>query len=217
MLTRNEGKTIDYITRTFVSEPHYIARMRMEGEQRRPGMQVSPYEGSVLAWLVAMTGAKNILEIGTFMGYSTLWMASALPEDGHITSLEFDADYAKQAHKNIHDAPCSKKIQIHHAEALPWLQSHAQRPTYDLVFIDADKRNYFHYLNAVLPLMNTRGTIVGDNTLLWGALSGDVPDAAKDDAKAAMTQFNETLADAARFDSVLLTTPEGLTVARLKS
>lgn len=216
MQTRNEGKTIDYITRTFVQEPDFIARMRKEGEARRPGMQVSPYEGSVLAWLVAMTGAKRILEIGTFMGYSTLWMASALPDGGRIESLEFDEGYAHQANRNIHDAPCAKKIHIVHTEALPWLKSQPQKPTYDLVFIDADKRNYFNYLNAVLPLMNPCGTIIGDNTLLWGALSGDAPDAAKDDAKLAMTQFNEALADAARFDSTLLTTPEGLTVARLK-
>ena len=216
MLTRHEGKTIDYITRTFVVEPDYIGSMRKEGEKRRPGMQVSPYEGSVLAWLVAMTGAKNILEIGTFMGYSTLWMASALPDTGRITSLEFDADYAHQASRHIHDTPCAKKIHIVHTDALTWLQSQAKKPSYDMVFIDADKRNYFNYLNAVLPLMNSRGTIVGDNTLLWGALSGEAPDAAKDDAKLAMTQFNETLADAVRFDSVLLTTPEGLTVARLK-
>lgn len=215
MQQRNEGKTIDYITRTFVAEPPYIARMRQEGEQRRPGMQVSPYEGSVLAWLVSISGAKRILEIGTFMGYSTLWMASALPEGGHITSLECDEGYAHQAHKNIHDAPCVRKIEIIRTEALPWLQAQ-MRSGFDLVFIDADKRNYFNYLNAVLPLMNPRGFIVGDNTLLWGALSGDAPDAAKDDAKLAMTQFNEKLADPALFDSTLLTTPEGLTVARLR-
>lgn len=217
MQTRNEGKTIDYITRTFVQEPAYIQRMREEGEKRRPGMQVSPYEGSILAWLVAMTGAKHVLEIGTFMGYSTLWMASALPEGGTITSLEFDEGYAHQANQNIHGTPAAKKIHIIRTEALPWLNGQPRKPTYDLVFIDADKRNYFHYLNAVLPLMNPRGTIVGDNTLLWGALSGDAPDAAKNDAKLAMTQFNEALADPARFDSTLLTTPEGLTVARLKA
>jgi caffeoyl-CoA O-methyltransferase len=215
MQSRSEGKTVDYVTRTFAVEPDYIARMRKEGEARRPGMQVSAYEGSVLAWIVAISGAKNILEIGTFMGYSTLWMASALPENGHITSLEFSADYAHQARENIHATPCAKKIEIIHTEALPWLQAKT-KTGFDLVFIDADKRNYFNYLNAVLPLMNPRGWIVGDNTLLFGALSGDNPDGAKNDAKLAMTQFNEALADPTRFDGTLLTTPEGLTVARLK-
>jgi len=215
MESRNQGKTVAYVGQHFSVEPPYIARMRAEGEKRRPGMQVSAYEGSVLAWVVAISGAKRILEIGTFMGYSTLWMASAMGENGHITSLEFDADYAHQARQNIHGTPAEKRIEIVHAEALQWLQQ-TDHTGYDLVFIDADKRNYFNYLNAVLPKMNPCGWIVGDNTLLFGALSGENPDGARAEAKLAMLQFNEALADPSRFDGMLLTTPEGMTVARLK-
>lgn len=215
MQTRAEGKTLAYITRTFVAEPDYIATMRAEGERRRAGMQVSPYEGALLAWMVRISGARRILEIGTFMGYSTLWMASALPGDGKITSLEFDADHAQQAREHVMHSPHAEQIAVVHTDALAWLENyHGEK--FDLVFIDADKRNYFNYLNLALPLLNPRGWVVGDNTLLFGALSGDNPDGARDEAKTAMRQFNDALADTSRFDGMLLPTPEGLTVARVK-
>jgi caffeoyl-CoA O-methyltransferase len=85
-----------------------------------------------------------------------------------------------------------------------------------LVFIDAEKKGYADYLDAVLPRLKPRGWIVGDNTLLFGALSGDHPDAASAAAIASMKRFNETLADRTRFESLLLPTPEGMTVARLR-
>lgn len=215
MQTRAEGKTLDYITRTFVGEPDYIAQMRAEGERRRAGMQVSSYEGALLAWVVAISGAKRILEIGTFMGYSTLWMASAMPRDGHITTLEFDAAHAHQAREHVQHSPHKKQIDVVTTDALEWLQSYTGEK-FDLVFIDADKRNYFNYLNASVKLLNPRGWVVGDNTLLFGALSGENPDGAREEAKAAMLQFNDALADGTRFDGMLLPTPEGLTAARLK-
>lgn len=216
MQTRADGKTLDYMTRTFVREPDYIAAIRAEGERRRAGMQVSQYEGALLAWVVAISGATRILEVGTFMGYSTLWMASALPDDGHITSLEFDADHTQQARKHVQHSPHAAQIDIVHTDALLWLQQQQATPQYDLVFIDADKRNYFNYLNVALPLLKPRGWVVGDNTLLFGALSGENPEGARAEAKAAMLQFNDALADPDQFEGIMLPTPEGLTVARRK-
>lgn len=214
MQTRAEGKTLEYITRTFVREPDYIAAMHAEGERRRAGMQVSPYEGALLAWIVRISGATRILEVGTFMGYSTLWMASALPADGRITSLEYDAAHAEQARRHIAQSPHAAQIDVVQTDGLHWFANQPQTPTYDLVFIDADKRNYANYARAALPLLNPRGWVVGDNSLLFGALSGEVPDAARPDAKAAMAEFNAMLADPTQFEGILLPTPEGLTVAR---
>lgn len=216
MQSRNEGQTIDYITRTFVHEPDYLARIREEGERRRPGMQISSYEGSLLAWIIRISGATRILEIGTFMGYSTLWMASALPRDGHITSLESVADHAAQARLHIQQSPHHSQINIASTDAGAWLEQQPAQPTYDLVFIDADKRSYYRYLQHALPLVHPRGWIVGDNSLLFGALSGEHPDGASEEAKQAMQQFNATLADPNLFEGILLPTAEGLTVARRK-
>lgn len=216
MQTRSSGVTMDYITRTFVREPAWIAAARTEGERLRPGMQISTYEGHLLQWLVRISGAATILEIGAFMGVSALWMAGGLPAHGRLTSLEFSADYAAAARAHVAASPQQHAIDIVHTDAHAWLAALPPATRFDLVFIDAEKAGYADYLDAVLPHLSPRGWVIGDNTLLFGALSGEQPDAARASAKAAMARFNETLADAARFESVLLPTAEGLTVARLK-
>ncbi len=217
MQTRATGATLDYITRTFVQEKPWMQSARAEGERRRPGMQVSPYEGHLLQWLVGISGAKSILEIGTFMGTSTLWMAEGLGEGGHITALEASDEYAQAARDSIALTPHAKKIKVIHADAHAWINTSPKTPTYDLVFIDAEKAGYATYLEEVLPRMNPRGYIIGDNTLLFGAMAGEeTANHASAASKASMTKFNETLADPSRFESILLPTPEGLTVARMR-
>ena len=214
--TRNDSANLAYITRTFVKEPNYIAVSRAAGEARRPGMQISSYEGHLLQWLVRLSGAKQVLEIGTFMGTSTLWMAGGLPENGVITTLESSEEYAALARQHIAASPLVDRVEMAQGPALEWFKTRPAVPQFDFVFIDADKQNYANYLEEVLPRMHPRGWIVGDNTLLWGALSGENPDGASAAAKEAMGRFNETLADPTRFDTVLLPTIEGMTVARLK-
>lgn len=217
MQTRSQGLTMEYITRTFVREPDYIAAAREEGERRNPGMQLSPYEGHLLQWLTSISGAVNILEVGTFMAVSTLWMARGLPlAEGRITSLERSADHAAQAQAHVAASPHKNAIEVIHADAHEWIADLPDNTLYDLVFIDAEKKGYADYLDAILPRMNPRGWIIGDNTLLFGALSGENPEASNAAAKTSMQRFNETLADATKFESVLLPTPEGITVARLR-
>lgn len=216
MQTRSTGLTMDYITRTLVREPDYITAARGEGERRRAGMQISSYEGHLLQWLVRISGATNILEIGTFMGVSTMWMASALPVGGKLTSLEFSNEHTQQARTHIAASPHKNTIEIVHTNAHDWIAATPATPQFDLVFIDAEKKGYATYLEAILPRLNPRGWIIGDNTLLFGALSGENPDASNAASIASMQQFNAILADHTRFESVLLPTAEGLTVARLK-
>ena len=217
MYRRDHGPTFDYITRTFVAVPPWLASARAEGEVRRPGMQVSAYEGHLLRFLVSVSGAKRVLEIGTFMATSTLWMADGMPQDGKITALEFSAEYAEAARTHIAASPHADRIEVIHTDAHAWLMAQPRVLTFDLVFIDAEKPGYADYLDAVLPRMNPRGWIIGDNTLLFGALAGENnPSHVSTAAKASMTRFNNTLADTSRFESVLLPTPEGMTVARLR-
>ena len=216
MQTRNESAVAAYITRTFVAEPAWLAPVREAGQERRPGMQVSPMEGHMLRWLVSISGAKNILEIGTFMGYSTLWMADGLPAGGHITALEFDASYAALARQHVEASPHAAQVDVVACDAHTWIAARPKEPLFDLVFIDAEKKGYADYLDAVLPRMKPRGWIIGDNTLLFGAMAGEDAPQASAAARESMTRFNATLADASRFESVLLPTAEGLTVARLR-
>jgi caffeoyl-CoA O-methyltransferase len=105
-------------------------------------------------------------------------------------------------------------VTIHHADALTWLRAQPPAPRYDLLFIDAEKRAYPEYLKIALPLLTPDALIIGDNSLLFGALSGEAPDAASVEAKDAMLCFNAMLADPTHFEGILLPTSEGLTVAR---
>ncbi len=217
MQTRGSDPAFDYITRTFVGdEPAWIVAAREQGERQRAGLQMSAYEGYLLQWLLRISGAAKILEIGSFMGVSAMWMAGGLPAHGRITSLENGADYAALAKAHVAASPHKNAIEIIHANAHQWIAETPATPQWDWVFIDAEKLGYADYLDAVLPRMNPRGWIVGDNSLLFGALAGEELGIASPTAKAAMLRFNETLADSTRFESVLLPTPEGLTVARLR-
>jgi predicted O-methyltransferase YrrM len=209
MLSRTQGKLADYLAQTFVGDDPF-APVRAEGEKRHPGMQVSPYEAHLLAWLVTISGAKRILEVGTFMGYSALYMASALPKDGSIITLEKSDENANIAAQHVAQ---EKRIEVVCTDALAWIKNYAGE-TFDLIFLDAEKRHYPNYLEAVLPYLSPNAWILADNSLLWGAVSGEAPKAASKEATEAMRRFNALLADKTKFDGVLLTTPEGLTVAR---
>ena len=213
---RDSNPTLNYMTDTFVREPLWLMAPREKGQELVPGMAIAPYEGHLLSWLVKISGAKHILEIGSFMGYSTLWMASALPKDGTITSLEFKHEHAELARKHVGVSPHAKQVEIVETAGLDWLREQKPEPRFDLVFIDAVKSEYPDYLDEVMKLLNPRAWIIGDNTLLFGALSGENPGGASDTAKRAMQKFNEILADSTKFESVMLPTLEGMTVARRK-
>ncbi|MBN8543892.1 MAG: O-methyltransferase [Alphaproteobacteria bacterium] len=209
MKTRTEGKLAEYLSSTFVGNDPF-AHVRAEGETRHPGMQVSPYEAHLLAWLVTISGAKRILEVGTFMGYSTLYMASAMPKNGSVITLEKSEENAKIAAAHVAQ---DKRIEVVCTDALAWIQNYSGAP-FDMIFLDAEKRQYPAYLEAALSHLSPNAWVLADNSLLWGAVSGDDPKAASKEATEAMRAFNALLADKTKFDGVLLTTPEGLTVAR---
>jgi predicted O-methyltransferase YrrM len=166
----------------------------------------------LLHWLAKLVGAKNVLEIGTFMGGTALWMAHA---GATVTSLEFNTSYATEAQAHVADSPYAQRITIAQGDALVWLENQPKTSRYDLLFIDAEKRSYMKYLDAALPLLQQRALVVADNSLLWGAVTGEDPKAASKEATEVMRAFNARLADP-EFDGILLPTAEGLTIGRLK-
>lgn len=172
-----------------------------------PGMQVGRLEGRFLHLLVKLTSARRVLEIGMFTGYSTLMMASALPDDGEITTCEIDPEAEAIARRFFDRHPHGRKIRVRMGPALETLRS-VSGPL-DLVFIDADKGNYVAYYDAVLPLLREGGLLVADNTL-W---SGKVVDPDTDVARA-IARFNDHVAADSRVDKVLLTVRDGMTLAR---
>jgi len=173
------------------------------------GMMVGQLEGGLLAMLVAITGARRVLEIGTFTGYSALAMAAALPADGRIITCELNPEHAEQAKANFDASPHGSRIELRVGPALDTIRS-LEGP-FDFVFIDADKPGYASYYQAALPLLAPRGFIAADNTL-W---SGQVLDPEPSEAStAALKAFNDLVANDPRVTCVMLTVRDGLTLIR---
>jgi caffeoyl-CoA O-methyltransferase len=172
-----------------------------------PQMMVGRIEGRFLATLVALSGARRILEIGTFTGYSALAMAAALPEDGHIDTCDIEPRHVEVARRYISQSPHAGKITIHLGPAIDTIAQ--LEGEFDFVFIDADKENYDNYYEAVLPRLSERGLIAIDNTL-W---SGRVLDP-QDDNTRAIAALNAKLATDERVHCVQLTVRDGITLVR---
>src|SRR5919201_7051828 len=174
------------------------------GEETRatlvaPQMLTGTVEGRFLELLVYASGARRVLELGSYSGYSALSMAAGLPPGGHIDTCEVEERHAEVARRYIAQSPYADRIEIHVGPALETIARLAGE--FDLVFIDADKPNYVNYYEAVLPRLASRGLIAADNTL-W---SGRVLDGSDDDeGTRAITNFNEHVRSDPRVVSVML-------------
>lgn len=181
-----------------------------------PTHDVSAVQGKFLALLVKMSGAQRVLEIGTLGGYSTIWMARALPTGGCITSIELDPERAKVATENCKAAQCLDKVDIRVGAASAVLQE-LQGP-FDLVFIDADKPNNPIYLEWALKLAHPGTIIVGDNVVRGGAVADP---SSTDGSVIGVRRFIDMLASNERLDSTALQTVgekgwDGLTISIVK-
>ncbi len=181
-------------------------RQTTQERMSAPQMQVGRLEGTFLRLLVRMANARRVLEIGTFTGYSALMMAEGLPEDGELITCDVDPKAEAIARDFFARSPPGKKISLRMGPALETLKT-LQGP-FDLAFIDADKENYSHYYDAVLPLLRPGGLLVADNTL-W---SGRVLEP-KSESDRAIVAFNDKVAADPRVEKVLLTIRDGMMLA----
>jgi len=142
-----------------------------------PAIDVAPNQGKLLNLLAKMVGAKRILEIGTLGGYSTLWLARALPDDGKVITLEYEAHHAEIAAQNIRRAGLESKVTIRVGAALDTLPTLADAAPFDMIFIDADKRNNPAYLEWAIQYSRSGTLIIGDNVVRNGRVAdGDTSD-----------------------------------------
>ncbi|MGV6873665.1 O-methyltransferase [Pseudochelatococcus sp. B33] len=166
-----------------------------------PPIDISPLYGKLLALLAQITRARRVLEIGTLGGYSTIWLARALPADGTVVTIEMLDHHAAVARRNIENAGVSERVDLHVGAALDVLPS-LQGP-FDLIFIDADKPNNPHYLKWALQLSRPGTVIVADNVVRRGG----VIDSASGDADiAGVRSFLQLLADEPRLDATAIQT-----------
>jgi caffeoyl-CoA O-methyltransferase len=186
-----------------------IARTR-EVTGDRSVMQVSPSQGALLTLLTRAVGAQRALEVGTFTGYSSICIARGLVEGGHLLCCDVNEDYTAIARQAWADAGVDDRIELRIAPALETLAALPAENQFDVVFIDADKDNYIHYFEMVLPHLRPGGLMMIDNTL-W---SGEVVDEAEPGSVVAVIrEFNDAVARDHRVDSFILPVADGLTLA----
>ncbi len=176
-----------------------------------PQMLTGTVEGRFLELLVYASGARRVLELGTYSGYSSLSMAAGLATGGRIDTCELDENRAAVARRYIERSPYADRIQIHLGPALETIGR--LEGDLDFVFIDADKPNYVNYYEAVLPRLSERGVIAADNTLWSGRVIDDRDD---EEGTQAIKAFNEHVKSDPRVSSVMLTVRDGVTLIRPK-
>ena len=172
-------------------------------------MQIDRHQGQVMQWLLRMTGARRVLEIGTFTGMSALWMARVLPDGGELHCCDINGEWTEIAREAWAEAGLTDKIHLHLAPALETLPKF-QDGSFDAVFVDADKGNYQHYINHALRLLRAGGLLMVDNTL-WGGSVADEND--RDQITETIRAVNDALAASPHWHSVMLPVGDGLTVA----
>jgi predicted O-methyltransferase YrrM len=194
-MSQNQWTEVDrYITDLFVPpDPALDAALRAAADAGLPPAHVAPNQGKLLAIMAQSIGARAILEIGTLAGYSTIWLARALPPGGTLITLEADPRHAEVARANLARAGLAEMVELRLGRALdtlPQLAAEGRGP-FDLVFIDADKPSNADYLAWALKLTRRGSLIIGDNVVRNGA----VVDADSDDASVqGVRRFNAALA-----------------------
>jgi len=168
-----------------------------------PTINVSPNEGKLLYLLAKMSGAKRVLEIGTLGGYSTTWLARALPSDGRVITLELDQKHADVARQNLDRAGVADRVEVRVGRASDSLRAMIDRheAPFDLIFIDADKTGYVEYLDLALQLARAGTIILADNLIRNGRVMNEHP---QDDSSRGAQAYNEALATNSRLESIIL-------------
>ena len=183
----------EYITGLFPSDPALEMVLQATRAAGMPQINVSPVQGRLLHVLALTRGARTILEIGTLAGYSTIWMARALPADGKLITLESDPKHAEVARANIARAGLADRIEVRLGVALdvlPQLAAEGKGP-FDLIFIDADKTNLTTYFDWAVRLARPGSLIIADNVIRHGDV---LDDSSADAGLQGVRRFNEALA-----------------------
>ncbi len=193
-------------------EPELLANINREtyAQMMAPRMLSGNFQGRLLSMFTKMLRPQYILEIGTFTAYSAICMAEGLPENGRLITIDIDEELESRVRKNIEKSGYSDKIEYKIGDAaniIPELDIQ-----FDLVFIDADKRNYVKYYDLVYPKLKHGGVIIADN-VLW---SGKVLEEEQDKDTRAISAFNKKVKEDPRVEKVMLPVRDGLFIIRKK-
>jgi caffeoyl-CoA O-methyltransferase len=203
----------DYIEQHSQNEPELLAQLNKETYQKilLPRMLSGHFQGRVLSMLSKLISPLNILEIGTYTGYSALCLCEGMEEKGQLHTIDIKEELIDFQRKYFDKSPWGSKIVQHLGEAIEIIpQINLQ---FDLVFIDADKENYISYFNLILPKMNKGGIILSDNVLWSGKVIEPLEE--NDQSTKILIEYNQLLKNDPRIETVLLPIRDGLMVSRV--
>ncbi|MEW1550863.1 O-methyltransferase [Streptomyces tsukubensis] len=207
-----------YIRKVSLRDDRVLSGLRAESAGLPGGsaLPVSAEEGQFLEFLVRLTGARQVLEVGTYTGYSTLCLARGLPPGARVVTCDNTAKWPEVGRPYWERAGVAERIDVRIGDALDVLAGLLDEPgagpgSFDVVFIDADKEGYPAYYEAALPLLRGGGLIVVDNTLFFGRVADDT---VRDPETEAIRALNAGLRDDDRVDLAMLASADGITLLR---
>ena len=204
-----------YIQDLFGKEDEALKNVLKKCEESQiPMIHVPPHVGKLIYILTKLKNPKNVLEIGTLGGYSTIWIAKALNEKAKLTSIEINEEHVKLAKSNANLAGFDQKITFLNGEALPLLETmrNSAQDKFDMVFVDADKENYLNYFQILKEMIEDGALILSDNLIpKWKPIGQPHP---KDQMAKSIYAFNEALSQDEDFETAIATTLVG-TVPRI--
>jgi len=202
-----------YIVNHTEKEPELLQQLTRETYQKilQPRMLSGPYQGRILSMLSKLIRPKNILEIGTYTGYSALCLAEGMEEDGQLHTIDINEELEDFQRKYFNLSSYNNQIHQHIGNAIEIIPQLDM--SFDLIFIDADKPNYVTYFQLIIDKMNHGGVILSDNVLWSGKVIEEI---AEDDLSTkALIAYNKLLIDDHRIETVLLPIRDGLTISRV--
>ena len=210
-------KQLSYIRELYAAEDPLLKNIRAQCLFDNRPITINPEEGKFLQFLIKACNIHSILEVGMLYGYSAVWFARALPEDGKIYTIDREDHSGKIARENFDklENNLGDKIEILIGDAQAEMKKLIEKGLkFDMIFIDADKSNYINYLELSNTLLKKGGLVIADNTFLSGAVYLDyLPDRVRITAQNNMRKFNKELADPTKYQTIMMNTEEGFSVA----
>lgn len=202
-------EVVDYLADHARSDAVLERVARETAEMPRAVMATTPDEAALLTMLARLVGARRALELGTFTGYGAISIARGLDDGGRLTCLEVEEEYAAIARRNLEDAGVAARVEIIVGPALESLRAMPAEPTFDYVFLDADKTGYPDYYEEIVPRLRPGGLLLIDNVLLGGRVTDP-----QEDRERVIDALNDHVTADERVDSVMVLVADGLTFVR---
>jgi predicted O-methyltransferase YrrM len=211
--TKITDQIYDYIQETFCPEDEFLSILLADAEHSGfPRIHISRDQGRFLQFLIKSTNVRNILEIGSLAGYSAITMAKALPPDGRIVAVEKSHIYAEFIRNQFSRADLSVDAQVVNRDAVQFIKDYDPGFMFDLIFVDADKKNYKYYFEQADRLLRPGGIFIADNALAFGEIVNFPPSRNPEDVDA-IRDFNNFIMGRHSYFSTLLAIGDGLSLS----